>query len=88
MYPDRTLFDGANWDRLDALAAMGFEQGLGIDTVGLAAASIGLDLLCGDNFGLCPWACACLAQKCAAPQYSISTRAGACRTRNRSNCRR
>jgi hypothetical protein len=33
---------------------MGFAQGFGIDTVSLAATSIGFDVLGGDNPGLVP----------------------------------
>ena len=46
------LVDRAHGHGLDAFTAMGFEDGLGVDAVGLAAASIGFDVMGGDELGL------------------------------------
>ena len=48
------LVDGAHGDGADPLAAMGFQERLGIDAVGLIAAAIGFDVLGGDDEGVVP----------------------------------
>ncbi len=48
------LVDGAHGDGADARAAMGLQEGLGIDAVGFIAASIGFDVLGGDDDGAVP----------------------------------
>ncbi len=48
------LVDGAHGDGPNAFAAMGFEQRLGIDTVGLITPAIGFDVLGGDDDGAMP----------------------------------
>ena len=49
---DLLLFDGANRNRLDAFATMCFENGFGVDAIGLTATAIRFNILCGNDFDL------------------------------------
>ena len=48
------LVDGAHGDGADPRAAVGFQECLGIDAVGLIAPAIGFDVLGGDDDGAVP----------------------------------
>ena len=49
---DLLLLDGANGNRNDPLATVGFDQRLGVGTIGLGTPTIGSDVLCRQQANL------------------------------------